>query len=332
MPPSIEIISPTNDRNFDITTGSMATGPQMPSFSAEARILGITPDPTPTTQFTWTVEIKFQTSDCQPNVRRPVTINDQFELLSVGGRINIAFPRVRGGQLTLTVSTVLPTGKIEAMTSGLRIRGINPMRAELNGALPTLTLQRIAAHESTQRQFRADRNGGIGNCPLMSADRAGGVGLFQITNPAPTEDEHWDWLANIRRGIAIFNEKQRIARNYPAQVRRSQGFGDLVRRYNLANPPTADSPTISVDLLPDFDANQLELDSIRGYNGWAGRDLFRLPLHEFRVPVDPDGNLVVNTDMTTGIQSIVWERVPAADRPQNTGDPNYVDHVLAQIP
>jgi hypothetical protein len=332
MPPRIEIISPTNDSNFDITSGSIATGPQMPTISAEARIVGITPDPTPDTRFTWKVEIKFQTSDCQTNVRRPVTINDQFELISVGGRINIAFPRVRGGQLILTVSAHLSTGKIEAKTSGLRIRGTNPMLAVLHGALPSVSLRQIASHESRQRQFVAANNGGAGNCPLMSGDRAGGVGLFQITNPAPTPDDHWNWLANVRRGILIFNEKQRVARNYPAQIRRNPEFVNLVNQYNLANPPQPNSLPLTVAALPDFNQNQLELDTIRGFNGWAGFDSFGLRLHEFRVPVDADGNLVVTTDPRTGVRTIVWERVPAADRPQNTGDPNYVNHVLAQNP
>ncbi|HEY8461710.1 MAG TPA: hypothetical protein VIM99_15075, partial [Blastocatellia bacterium] len=132
MPPRIEIISPANDANFDITAGGAATGPQMPIISAEARIVGVSPDPTPTTRFTWTVEIRFQTSDCQPNVRRSVTINDQFEHVAVGGRTNISFPRIRGGRLTLTVSADLPTGRLEARTSGLRIRGTNPMLADLH--------------------------------------------------------------------------------------------------------------------------------------------------------------------------------------------------------
>jgi hypothetical protein len=166
----------------------------------------------------------------------------------------------------------------------------------------------------------------------MSGDRAGGVGLFQITNPAPTADEHWNWLANVRRGIIIFNEKRGIAVRYPAQVRRHPDFVNLVNQYNQANPPQPTSSPLTVNDLPDFNQNQLELDTIRGFNGWAGRDRFGLNLHEFRAPVDANGSLVVTTDTRTGRRSIAWERVPAADRPQNTGDPNYVDNVLRQNP
>ena len=332
MPIKIEILSPSNNANFDISGGSAASGPQMPVINAEARIAGITPDPTPTTQFTWTVEIGFQTSACQRTVRRPVEINDRFELVSVGGRIDIVFPRVRGGRLTLTVSAVLPAGSFTSRASGLTIRGTNPLRAELNGSLPSISLQKIVAHESGQRQFIAPADGGIGVCPLMSGDRAGGVGLFQITVPAPTPDDHWNWLANVEHGIGIFNEKRTVARGYPARVRRNQGFIDLVDRYNRANPPQSDSPLLTVDDLPEFNPDQLELDTIRGFNGWAGRDRFGLNLHEFKVPVDADGNLVVTTDLETDKRSIDWERVPASDRPQNSGDPNYVAHVMAQRP
>jgi len=84
-------------------------------------------------------------------------------------------------------------------------------------------------------------------------------------------------------------------------------------------------------VLPDFTPAQLDLDSVRGYNGWAGKDAFGNVLHEFRVPLDDAGNLVVNVGSDNrGV--IQWEQVPGSDRPQNTGDPNYVANVLAQQP
>ena len=83
--------------------------------------------------------------------------------------------------------------------------------------------------------------------------------------------------------------------------------------------------------LPDFTAEQLDLDATRGYNGWAGKDAFGSVLHEFRVPLDAAGNLAVNVGPDDR-GAIAWEQVPGADRPQNTGDPSYVSRVLAQTP
>ncbi|HKX32490.1 MAG TPA: hypothetical protein VJ302_32690 [Blastocatellia bacterium] len=299
----------------------------MPIINAQARIVGITPDPTPTTQFTWTVQIRFQAANCPSGKAR--AIDDQFQIVSVGGEATITFPRFRGGELTLIVSADFSTDELISQTRGLKIRGTNPLRSELNAALGSLTLQKMAAHESSQRQFRAAANGGASECPLFSGDRQGGVGLFQITNPAPTDDEHWNWKANCERGQAIFLEKRGVASRYPARVRKRQGFIDLVDRYNLTSP---DLPPLTVASLPDFDPEQLELDTIRGYNGWAGRDPFGMELHEFSVPLDAAGNLVVNVDPITGVGSIDWRRIPATERPSRIGDPDYVNHVLAETP
>jgi hypothetical protein len=43
------------------------------------------------------------------------------------------------------------------------------------------------------------------------------------------------------------------------------------------------------------------------------------------------GNLQVTVDAANR-GAIAWERVPAADRPQTSGDPNYVNNVLRQVP
>ena len=179
-------------------------------------------------------------------------------------------------------------------------------------------------HERT-RQFDAAADAGVSDCPLFSGDRLGGVGLFQITNPAPTPDDHWDWRANLNHGLQILAQKRAVARAYPARVRNSAAFQALVQRFNVGRTPPA------VIVLPDFTPQQLELDTTRGYNGFAGADAFGNVLHEFRVPLDAAGNLQVTVGPDNrGV--IAWQQVPGADRPQNTGDPNYVNNVLGQRP
>jgi hypothetical protein len=214
--------------------------------------------------------------------------------------------------------------------------GTNPQRADIQFALPHDTLRRIATQESGQRQFDAAPNGGTG-CPKFSSDRLGGVGVFQITRPRPTPDEIWDWRTNVASGIRIFDQKVAAARGYPARVRSSNGFGRLVARFN-ASRRALKLPELTI-VLPDFSTGnfnnnlqQLELDSIRGFNGFAGRDQFGHELHEFRVALDNKGRLrVQNIDPVARTGSAMWERVPVASRP-TSGDPNYVGRVLAQSP
>jgi len=295
----------------------------MPVIQAEVRFNGLNPDPTSTATFQWMVSIKFQCSECTNG--RAKEINDEFRFTTVGGKTTINFPRVRGGQLTIAVAVDLPTRCYGIESKGLRIRGVNPSRGEVNVACGSLIVQKMVMQESGRRQFDAARDAGISECPLFSGDHLGGVGLLQITNPSPTSEDHWDWRANINHGLQILAQKRAGARGYPAQVRNSAQFLAIVQRFNAGrNPPV-------VIVLPDFTAAQLELDTTRGYNGWAGRDAFGNNLHEFRVPLDAASNLQVNVGPDNrGV--IDWQQVPGADRPQNTGDPNYVASVQAQRP
>jgi hypothetical protein len=158
---------------------------------------------------------------------------------------------------------------------------------------------------------------------------------MQITNPRPTDDEVWNWLANVRRGREVFAQKARIATAYPTRVRRSAGFADLVRRFNRDRPG---QPPVEV-VVPDFTPAEVEDDALRGFNGYAGRDPFGLELHEFRVETDPDGGLLVDLQ-PGGRVSARWVRVTAAEREEQfrrigreyPGDPDYVMNVRRQNP
>ena len=216
-----ELVSPADNTTFDIDPGAAATGPLTPVIQAEARFNGLTPDPTPTATFTWVVSIKFQCSDCTNG--RAKEINDEFRLTTVGGKCTINFPNVRGGILSISVAVDTATKCYGLETKGLRIRGMNPPRGELNLACGTQIVQKMVMQESGRRQFDAAPDAGVSNCPLFSGDHLGGVGLLQITNPAPTPDDHWDWRANVNHGLQILAQKRGTARGYPAQVRNSAG-------------------------------------------------------------------------------------------------------------
>jgi hypothetical protein len=290
-----------------------------------------------TTPMTWRVRLRFDAAHCPHGPNRQIIHPDIVKTV-VGGTFAISFTQVRGGQLTISVRATVAGRVLTAQSSRLDIRGTNPALPDLRAAMPHNMLRRIARFESGGgRQFRAAADGGIGPCPLWSGDNLGGVGIMQITIPRPTDNEVWNWRENVAKGIQIFNQKVAAARGYPAQVRNSHRFTQLVRLFN-AERHKHKLPAIPVDLpdftTGDFDANmqQLELDSIRGFNGWGGRDQFGLHLHEFRVALDAQGHLRVNLDPTGTSATAIWERVPATARPQSFGDPDYVNHVLATSP
>lgn len=309
----------------------VSTAPAMPEIQVQAALAGVTPDPTAATPFRWTATLAFDARRCQSGVAAAAEYA-RLTGTAVGGAFRLRFAEIRGGTLTIRVTAEVGGRAYAGERADLAIVGTNPTWAQLAEALPTRVLRALVWHESRGRQFLGTADGGTGACPLYSGDRLGGVGLTQITRPAPSLDETWSWRANVARGIAILREKEGVARRYPERVRQSARFRQLVQQYNAGRQQRGQTP---LELrLPEFTAEQLEMDTLRAYNGLAGNDGFVTPsvLHEFRVALDGGGNLVVDVqpDGRTGV--VRWERVPAADRPR-VGDPNYVDHVLhAQVP
>ncbi|CAN5202227.1 hypothetical protein BH18THE2_BH18THE2_29390 [soil metagenome] len=319
--PALRIVSPApNAPDFAITDQ-----PAMPVINAEAIITGVNPDPTPNTVFEWTIQIRFQAQQCLHGRNRAINL-DLVQTVQ-GRRFTPTFNLIRGGTLGLIATANVSGRQLQARIDGLRIVGTNPRRADVHAALGNNTLRRMACQESGQRQFRGPADGGKGRCPLFSSDNLGGAGILQLTNPRPTDDQVWNWRSNVAAGIALFNQKQAVARAYPARVKASRGFINAVNRFNDRRRAQG-LPIMALDL-PDFTPDQLELDTIRGFNGFAGIDQFGLALHEFRVAMNGNELRVVNITQTTGL--LVWERVPAADRPRS-GDPNYVNNILGHSP
>lgn len=314
---SIEIVAPKPSDTFTITDV-----PGMPAIAAQARITGAAPDPTAGTTFRWTASIELDASTCVNGPKQRRIVHAPVSASVVGGQFAPTFAQIRGGILTLAVEAVVAGATLKASVTGIKVLGTNPSKALIASKFADQTLRQIAAHESTFRQFDGART------PLWSGDKLGGVGLMQITNPPPTDDEVWDWAANLARGQKILKEKEAVAKGYPARVRNSTAFRGLITQLNDARKK-AGKPELTVTL-PDFTADELRLDTIRGYNGFAGNDGLGSVLHEFRVPRDAAGGLKVVVSADDKTATITWERVPAKDRPQNTGDPDYVNHVINQ--
>src|SRR5260370_24560111 len=132
---------------------------------------------------------------------------------------------------------------------------------------------------------------------------------MQVTNPGPTDDEVWSWKANMDAGKKLLAQKKAVAKGYPAQVRNSASFKKLVDAINLARK-TDKKPELTITV-PEYTDEQLQHDTIRRYNGFAGQDAFGFPLHEYRIKMDAAGSPVV-TEHPGNTSTLEWEEVPVA--------------------
>lgn len=292
----------------------------MPVITASATLSGVTVDPQKPPIYTWGATLAFDGSVTPHGSGCNTSHSPIAAQTGAASTYVIPFKQVRGGVLTVTVSVKVGTTVLTATSAGLTIVGTNPDTKAIKSMANSIHANKVRfrkqmRQESSLGQFRAS------GWPKYSSDNLGGVGLCQLTHPAPTADQTWDWKANVKGGWALYKEKEGIARKYPAAVRGGATFKALVAAWN-AQPARVGKPAIAVTL-PEYTDDQLELDTIRGFNGFAGG------LHEFRVRLDAQGLLVVTLDATGKAGAAEWERVPVSAR-GTAGDPNYVNNVEAQ--
>jgi hypothetical protein len=320
---SLTFVKPTVNQEFPITADAV-----MPVIDVEVKVESSGPAPLYGIGLTWTAELSFTCKNCPHGPVRLIT-HPKITGLSPTGKFQISFSQIRGGLLIISVAAKVGTQMLSASV-GVKIVGTNPIKSQVKTRFPDETILKIASFESTgMRQFDTSSGQTTSPCPLWSADNKGGVGMMQITHPQPSDDEVWNWIANVTKGKQILAEKKGIAKGYPKKVRDSANFKQLVIALNAARKVAKQKELIVT--LPDFTEDQLATDAIRGYNGWAGNDDFGNQLHEFRVKLDANGDLVVTEQAGSLAATCEWEQVPAADRPSASGDPDYVNHVLKQV-
>lgn len=283
----------------------------------------------------WEVTVAFTASDCPPF--GPHDLRTLFRASRTGGnQVSTDFfgNVVRGGGISFHAKGVVNGCPVSAF-GGAGLVGTNPQRTAIQKAIEDAgidpkelahTLGRIACKESGQRQFDAPPNGGTGYCPLFGP--GGTVGIMQL--PKPTDDEIWNWTANLATGIDKFKKSIKNVQAYLTALHRSEKFGRLLKNFNEKRQQQGLHP---IDIKCEFNLEQLEKDVIRGYyDGWVGADGFGLKLHEYKVAVDLiDGKeVLVVTDVNeqTLQGKVVWQRVPVADRPAGSRQ-DYVEEVLA---
>jgi hypothetical protein len=293
----------------------------MPAITVTATLSGVRVDPKTPPIYGFTASLTFS-GNVTPHGNGRSTQHRAITA-QTGPRNTFAIPftEVRGGALLVNVSVRIgAAAPIIVASQNLTIVGTNPTPAAIKSYANSIGATKVRfrkqmRQESSLEQFRST------GWPKYSSDNLGGVGLCQITRPAPTADQVWNWKDNVDAGWALYGVKEAAARAYPIAVRAGSTFRGLVQAWN-AQPARRGLPPVAVTL-PDDTDEQLELDTIRGFNGFAGG------LHEFRVRLDNRGLLVVTLDASGHNGAAEWERVPVNER-GTSGDPNYVNNVEAQ--
>jgi hypothetical protein len=338
--PSIEL---------DKSTYYISAGPSMPTVTATLK--GVAPDPEVPLAVEWKTKTIFNESSVPRGIDRD--LNSTFKPDNTTGKLDYtpSFDGlIRGGKLRITASTEIRGQALWAITDDKEpseLRGLNPSPQSVKEAIEqaarergigqyTETLIKIAHHETSNfgsyRQFVPYGYTGE-NYPLFSDDHKGGVGIFQITNPAPTPNQIWDWKANVDAGVQKFKQALGAADHYAANVQSTQRFKDAIDAFNH-DRLTRGLPAVQI-IVPSFDATQLRRDAIRGFNGFGGSDYFSppnkdggRPLHEYRIKRYPGTTRpVITVDEVHKVGRVVWEEVPVSQRPMNS---NYVNIVESQ--
>jgi hypothetical protein len=120
---------------------------------------------------------------------------------------------VVGGTLTVTV-----VAEKETFKRSVYIRAKNPSETQVKNLLTTIEnvkgFEKLLAQESKFKNFiNAD------NEPVVAFD--GGYGLTQMTTPAPTFVQVWNWKENIQGGASLYKSKQVTAKNYLSKDHRT---------------------------------------------------------------------------------------------------------------
>lgn len=114
--------------------------------------------------------------------------------------------KVIGGKLTVTV--ISGADRFERFVI---IKGKNPGESKVTELLGTINdvkgFEKIIDKESSFKNF-IDADGE----PVLSFD--GGYGLTQMTNPAPSHEQTWNWKENVKGGCSLYQEKQKAAKSY----------------------------------------------------------------------------------------------------------------------
>ncbi|WP_082582687.1 hypothetical protein [Frateuria sp. Soil773] len=121
--------------------------------------------------------------------------------------------KVVGGKLTVEV-----TAGASKFKRFVIIKGKNPSEQSVKDLLATISdvkgFEKIITQESHFKNFiNSDGE------PIVAFD--GGYGLTQMTTPAPTYMQVWNWKENVKGGCSLYQQKQKAAKAHLGQSKRT---------------------------------------------------------------------------------------------------------------
>jgi hypothetical protein len=121
--------------------------------------------------------------------------------------------KVVGGRLAVVVSA-----GSEKFKRSVSIKGSNPTASGVKALLSTLPdsdgFDKLLEQETHFKHFIvADGQ------PVVAFDK--GYGLTQMTNPAPSFEQVWNWKENVKAGVGLYQQKQALAKAHLSQQGRT---------------------------------------------------------------------------------------------------------------
>jgi hypothetical protein len=168
-------------------------------------------------EWSWTISWPAGVSGLKESAKRGKSLKtysekgESFKQDAKTWTVNLS--KVIGGTLTVVVKA----GK-ENFKRSIYIVGKNPSKTDVVSFLNTINdikgFEELLEQESKFKHFiNAD------NMPVVAFD--GGYGMTQMTTPAPTYEQIWSWKENIKGGTSLYKDKQKIAKNYLSQHKRT---------------------------------------------------------------------------------------------------------------
>ena len=230
----VNITTPVAGTNFFISAV-----PQMPAINVTAAVSNVLNPSCFSYLWTYNIVQTFTVLDSSGNiVSTPFVLSNGTnpDTTSVG-QWTPAFPNLAGGGLAISVNYA----NSNTMLMNLKIYGSNPDKETLKSLLTPPpdnrfdpSFDQVIAYMETNvtnkglvqfwHQFDTSTApmGGpvdaLGNpitgLPLHSKSDCCGYGAMQLTNPAPTIDQLWDWVSNINGGKQVITSKYTQAKAY----------------------------------------------------------------------------------------------------------------------
>jgi hypothetical protein len=326
----------------------MTTAPAMPKIQLQGVVQGLPAQAKP--EFFWSFLLEYSEFIQVPGAfRRNVRTK---KLLSIptakGNAVTVQLSELMCGKLTVWLDVTFSGNKVRVKRDDIMIGGTNPSSSEIKAAVLNPLVRKLIKQESRGQQF-ADTlvgNAAFAMNPNWSSDNLRGVGLGQLT-PPPTDADIWNWRTNAQSTVKIFGEKRKWATNLHTKISKSDRF--VAEATALNDWLVAEGMPRRTITLPALTAAQLDLEGLRGYNGY-GVKISGQYYNSLAFEHEPATTILTSTKrkatngqplrsprvlVVDATGSVSWRQISGAERrlrygTAKSGEPDYVAKVLAQ--